>query len=182
MCQLCGESSFGAHDISISERPRQLLGGLRWSGTHEQAASGETESLLRRVQAFSASRKAAWKSPIVALSRALGEGSFECFAGIAVEPGEALPAGFDLLDLVEMTVASSWHGQQDGDVVTHYGHILDWIRTSGHRRDRTHYDHREEYPHDADLDAPPALRLMLPVQPVEVATTRMTGGFSATSV
>lgn len=182
MCQLCGESSLGAHTISISERPRQLLGGLRWSGTHEQAASGETEALLRRVQVFSATRTAAWKSPIVALSRALGEGSFEYFAGIAVEQGEAIPEGFELLDLVEMTVASSWHGREDGDVVTHYGHILDWIRTRGYRRDRTHYDHREEYPHDADLDAPPALRLMLPVEPVDVVTPKIPGGFSATSV
>ena len=34
-----------------------------------------------------------------------------------------------------------------------------------HRRDRTRYDHREEYPHDADLTRPPALRLLVPVSP-----------------
>lgn len=181
MCQLCGEGTFAAHAIALSERPQEILCGLRWIGTYEAAALGETEQLLRKVQAFSDNRKAMWKSPIVALSRTVDDATFEYFAGISVEPAEAMPAGFELQHIPEMTVASSWHGHEDGDVLAHYGQILDWLRANGLRRDRTNCDHREEYPHDVNLDAPPALRLMLPVESVSDQMPKG-GGFTASAV
>jgi predicted transcriptional regulator YdeE len=180
MCLLCGDATIRSHSISIAERPAQLLAGKSWSGSYGAAADGATLAVLEAVQQFSAQRASAWKSPIVALSRSEREGFFDYFAGIAVEEGEALPADFVFYDLPEMTVASSWHGQSDGDVVTHYDAILDWLRGSGYARDRSLYDHREEYPHDGNLrDDKPSLRLMLPVV-LEVAKPKKSQ-FSATS-
>lgn len=177
---MCGDASIRSHSISIAERPAQLLAGIAWSGSYDEAADGATLGVLEAVQQFSASRASSWKSPIVALSRSQREGFFDYFAGIAVDEGEALPEGFVVYDLPEMTVASSWHDASDGDVVTHYGAILDWLKGSGYARDRSLYDHREEYPHDGDLRADkPSLRLMLPV--VLDGASAKKNQFSATS-
>ncbi|TYR35240.1 GyrI-like domain-containing protein [Mesorhizobium microcysteis] len=162
MCQLCGSGS-GSHAVSISERPPQLLGGLWWRGTFDEAAAGDVRQVIRSVQHFSDQRTSMWKSPIVGLSRNDRPDGFDYFVGVAVEAGEAMPAGFAFLDLPAMTVASSWHGPQDGDVPAHYGRMIEWLVGSGYRRDISQFHHREEYPSDVDFDGPHALRLLLPV-------------------
>lgn len=162
MCLLCGGA--GAHAVSIAERPPLRLGGLRWSGSYGDAATGAIRTLLGAVQDFSARRAGMWKSPLVGLSRnGRGDDGFDYFAGVAIDDGETLPDGFVTVDVPAMTVAASWHGEGDGDVVAHYGRMLEWLRGSGYARDRASFDHCEEYPHDADLDATPTLRLFLPV-------------------
>jgi len=162
MCELCADGA-RSHAVSISYRPGQRLGGLRWSGGFADAASGALREVIGAVRDFSATRDALWKSPIVALSKSV-EDRLDYFAGISCENHETLPAGFTSLDVPEMAVASSWHGPEDGEVVEHYGRMDEWLRGSGYRRLYTPFDQREEYPHDVDLDGPPALRLLLPIE------------------
>lgn len=163
MCELCADAA-RSHAVSISYRPGQRLAGLWWSGGFELAASDAVRSVIVRVRDFSAQRDALWKSPIVGLSKNDRSDRLDYFAGISVDPGETLPADFVHLDIPEMAVASSWHGPDDGDVVAHYGRMVEWLRGSGYRRTNGPFHQREEYPHDVDLAAPPALRLMLPIE------------------
>ena len=163
MCELCADVA-RSHAVSISERPRQLLAGMWWRGSFAEAAAGAIHPVIAAVRDFSAGRSVMWKSPIVGLTRNGRGDGFEYFVGIAVENGESLPAGFVYLDVPEMVVASSWHGPDHGDVVTHYGRMIEWLQGSGYRRGGAPYDQREEYPHDVDPAAAPSLRLMLPVE------------------
>ena len=144
MCLLCGNTGEGAHTVAISQRPRQLLGGLWWRGTFAEAASGATREVVGAVRDFSDARASDWKSPIVGLSRNDRADGFDYFVGIAVDEGEGLPDGYERLDLPQMTVASSWHGPDDGDVPAHYGRMIDWLHRNGHRRDVSLFHHREE--------------------------------------
>lgn len=161
MCFLCGGS--GSHAVSINERPAVRLAGLHWSGTYEEASAGALVEILQAVQEFSAGRSSVWTSPIIGLTRNVGENGFGYFAGIAMDDGEVAPPVFAVLDVPAMKVATSWHSGEDGSVVAHYGQMLEWLRGSGYARDRSTYDHREEYPHDADFKAEPTLRLLLPI-------------------
>jgi predicted transcriptional regulator YdeE len=163
MCLLCGEASFGRHAISMTERPAHRLAGLWWEGTYAEAAGGATRAALAAVKDVSDSRDTLWKSPIVGLSWSQGENGLRYFCGIAIEADEAVSAGFSIIDLPSTEFAGSWHGPDDADVVSHLGRILEWLRLQGLSWDRTHCEQREEYAPDVDLDAPPALRLMLPV-------------------
>ncbi|MEO3999251.1 hypothetical protein [Mesorhizobium sp. CAU 1732] len=147
----------------MTERPAHRLAGLWWEGTHAQAAGGATRAALAAVKDVSDSRDALWKSPIVGLSWSQGADGLRYFCGIAIEAEEAVPDVFSIVDLPSMEFAGSWHGPDDGDVVSHLGRILEWLRLQGLAWDGTHCQQREEYAPDVDLDAPPALRLMLPV-------------------
>ena len=134
MCALCGDGR-RVHATSITERPRQLLGGIFWSGSFGEASSGGAiDSAIAAVSGFAVARKAMWKSPIVGLSRNDRTDGFDYFAGVAVEAGEALPEGFATLELAEGVFASSWHGPEDGDVVEHYARMIEWLRGSAYRR------------------------------------------------
>lgn len=167
MCDFCGV--MGSHAIALSERPAHRLAGRFWQGSNEEAAAGAINPLIEEMKGVSARRPGLWKSPIVGLCWNDGEDGFRYFVGIAVEQGETPQEGLETLDLPEMTLASSWHGAGDGHVVRHYLHMIDWIGDQGLRRDFTHFDQREEYPPDVDLDAPPALRLMMPVAAPDTA-------------
>lgn len=170
MCQLCEEASFAGRGVAIVERPAQLLGGRWWCGSFEEAAAGAIREAMREVQSFSNARPGLWKSAILGLTRLGRPGGFDYFVGVSVEPDEALPAGFERLELPAMTVASSWHGPGDGDVVAHYGQMIGWLRDNLYRRDNSVFDQREEYPHDVDPEAAPRLRIMLPVIPADGGT------------
>ncbi len=163
MCELCADGA-RSHAVSISHRPGLRLGGRWWRGSFAEAASGTLREVIGAVRDFSMRRDALWKSPIVGLSKSGQTDRLDYFAGIACDHGEALPAGFVYLDVPEMAVASSWHGPEDGEVVAHYGRMIEWLRGSGYRRVDEPFGQREEYPHDVDLDAPPALRLLLPIE------------------
>ena len=164
MCLLCGNvATLGGHGVAIADRPAHRLHGFFWEGSHAKAAAGGTREVLARAKAFSDARVALWKSPLVMLSWDVGPDGLRCFAAFAPEEDEAPAKGFSAIDVPAMSFASSWHGPQDGDVVAHYGRMLEWLRGSGWQHDPVFCNQREEYPHDADLEGPPALRLMLPV-------------------
>ena len=164
MCLLCGED-VARHDVALSERPAQRLHGLVWAGSYEEAASsGAIGRMIGRVRDHSQNRSALWKSPIVGLSwNDAGEGRLRYFAGFAPEDGEAAPEGYETVEVPEMMFASSWHGADDGDVVAHYGRIVEWVNDRNISRDTRHFDQREEYPADVELSGSPTLRLLLPV-------------------
>jgi predicted transcriptional regulator YdeE len=161
MCDRCGV--MGSHDISLSERPAHRLVGRFWEGSNAQAASGAIHPLIEGMKQVSASRSGLWRSPIVGLSWNDRPDGFRYFVGIAVEEGEAPGTGLEILDMPEMTLASSWHGAEDGNVVEHYLRMIEWLSDMGLQRDFSQFHQREEYPPDIDLAAPLTLRLMMPV-------------------
>ena len=165
MCLLCGEVSAGQHGVAVTERPAHSLAGLFWEGSHRQAADGAIHGVINRVKAFSDRRNSLWKSPIVGLSWNDRPDGFRYFVGIATDAGEDAPAEFVQLELPEMHLASSWHGPEDGEVVAHYGRMIQWVRDEGLAWDVSRFHHREEYPADVDLSRPPALRLLIPISP-----------------
>ena len=163
MCQLCGEFGASVHAIALSERPSHRLAGRYWEGGHEAAARGALLPLIEQAKTFSAGLSGLWKSPIVSLSWNDRPGGFRQFVGVAVEEGERLEDGMETLELPDMTLASSWHGPDDGSVVEHYGRMLGWVRERGLEWDRSRFHQREEYPPDIDLSGPLALRLLIPL-------------------
>lgn len=164
MCLLCGDGSGRTHAISLTERPTHVLCGLSWHGGHEDAQAGALRALIRTVRMFADGRDSQWRSPIVGLSSDYRDDGFSYFVGIAVEPDDGVPAGFERRHVAEGTYAGSWHGPGDGAVPEHYGRMIEWLGGSGWRWDRAVIQHREEYPPDHDPDATvPLLRLLLPV-------------------
>ena len=161
MCDRCGEPGLGAHGVSIMERPAQRLVGLMWEGTFDEARSGALHRLMERIKQFSDAQAGLWKSPIVGISWNDRPDGFRHFVGISSE--DPVPDGMAALDLPDMRLAGSWHGEGDGEVVDHLVGMVAWLRESGLPHDRSVFDQREEYPPDVDLSRPPALRLMLPV-------------------
>lgn len=162
MCQLCGGGA-RSHAVSITVRPRQVLGGISWNGSFEEAAAGAIDRAIAAVRDFGLERTSAWQSPVVGLSRSHGIGAIDYFSGVLVDDGEILPKGFERLELAETIFACSWHGPLDGDVVEHYSRMIEWLRDSGYRRETVPFHQREEYPPHVDLALPPELRLMLPI-------------------
>ena len=163
MCDRCGV--FGSHDIALSERPAHRLAGRFWEGSHAEAAAGAIHPLIEEMKQASAVRPGPWKSPIVGISWNDRPDGFRYFVGIAIEDDEAPQAGLEMLDLPEMTFASSWHGAEDGGVAGHYGRMFEWIADEGLKWDVSRFHHREEYPSDYDVSGPPVLRLLVPVIP-----------------
>jgi predicted transcriptional regulator YdeE len=165
MCGLCNEASMAGQGIVLTERPAHRLCGRYWEGSYGEAARGAIHSVIRDVQAFAAQREGGWRSPIVGLSWNDRPDGFRYFVGIALDERGSPPRGFSSLALPEMTLASSWHGAGDGDVVAHYVRMIDWVKAENLVWDKRHVHHREEYPHDVDLTHPPALRLLIPASP-----------------
>lgn len=160
MCMMCGNPA--AHRYSLATRPAHRLVGRYWEGSHEEAAKGALRPLIEEMKALSASHERFWRSPIVGLSWNDRPAGLRYFAGFALE-GTACPEGCSALELPEMELADIWHGPGDGDVIENYRGMLEWIGDNRLRHDPSFFDQREEYSPDVDLDAPPSLRLMLPV-------------------
>jgi hypothetical protein len=158
MCQWCGARRFTADEVSVVERPAERLVGFAWEGAYSDAMSGATLDLLKRAQSVAAKAGDLWLGPLVALSSIDGPDRFRFFAGL---DGLAAGADADSRDIAASRYATTWH--DGGDVLDRYQRMLEWMRAAGHRWDKGVIHHREEYPLHADLSAPPAMRLMLPV-------------------
>lgn len=163
MCRWCGEPGGRATGAGLVERPAQSLVGRSWQGTHGEAASGAVISLLKAVQA-EAGGDVVFAGPIVAVSWSDRADGFRTFVGVESDgAGARLAADGERVNLPPMRFAADWHDAGDGDVLDHYAALIEWLRATGNRWDKTVLHHREEYPRHADFSAPPALRLMLPV-------------------
>ncbi len=162
MCEWCTGPAGALPDVAFVDRPAQRLLGRYWEGTHEAAAAGAAVALLEAVQAEIAA-SGRWGGPIVGISWATAPGRFRSFVGAEAEEGAAAGDGHEALELPAMRFVSDWHGETDGEVIDHYQAMLEWMRISGARWDKSRLHHREEYPLHADFSAPPVLRLMLPV-------------------
>jgi len=161
MCDRCGEPGIGQHVVAMSERPAQRLVGRHWQGSYAAARAGALRTVMDDIRAFAGRQSGLFRSPVVALTWNDAGERFRHFVGIAAEHAAA---GFDEIELPGMLFATSWHGPEDGDVAAHYGAIMVQMRADGLAHDRAVFDHREEYPPDADPEGPPALRLMVPVR------------------
>ncbi len=174
MCDRCGLPASGSHAITLSERPAHRLVGSYWEGSHDEVRAGALKVLLARAKTLSERTAGIWRSPLVVLTWNVRACSVRYFVGIAADVGELDSTGFDTIELPEMNFVSSWHGPDDGGVVEHYLHMIEWIEGQGLVRDTGQFAQREEYPNDLDLDRAPTLRLLLPVSGVAAA-----GGFVA---
>lgn len=163
MCLMCGDASF-AHAFQIVKRPDHRLTGRFWAGSFDEAAAGALRPLIAEMMALSERSTDSWKSPIVGLTWLDRPGGFRYFAGIETADEDA-GAGFERLDVPEMYCASLWHGPDAGTVADSYMRLMGDLAEAGIERDRAFCDQREEYPPTVDLDAQPALRLLLPVRP-----------------
>ncbi|BCH25137.1 hypothetical protein MesoLjLc_48240 [Mesorhizobium sp. L-8-10] len=163
MCARCGE--FGSHRFAIAERAPQRLRGLVWEGTYAEAAAGAIHPLIEEMKIAAAAEDDPWSRMIIGISWNDRPDGFRYFVGIEAAEYMAPAAGHRLLSLPAMRFACVWHGPDDGDVVKHYGRMIDWIETEGQERDVSILHHREEYPADFDLAGPPVLRVMLPLTP-----------------
>lgn len=166
MCARCGDAKLRQHRFAIVERPPEQLCGMFWEGTYEQAAAGALHPLIEAAKAWLHSEAGLFASAIIGISWNDRPGGFRYFVGAqagAIHPSNR--AGRQCLSLPAMRFAGIWHAPEDGDVVQHYGAMLEWIDRSGEKRDISILHHREEYASDVDLAAPPALRLMLALVP-----------------
>lgn len=161
MCALCG--SFGTGNFAIAERPPVALAGLAWQGTFAEAADGVLRPLIARVRDAQDALGRAWNGPLVGLSRNDRPDGFSYFIGFGAKPDETVPDGFLRREVAGGSFASSWHGPQSGDVVAHFGRMIEWIGQQGLRREPRDCDQREEYPPHVDPFAAPSLRILLPV-------------------
>jgi predicted transcriptional regulator YdeE len=162
MCQLCEENHRDFSGFAVIERPSETLVGLDWEGSHEKAAAGSVRATLKALQAR-LGKGDLWSGPIVGLSFNDRPTGFRYFVGVAAAEAESTE-GFVRIDLPARRHVASWHGEADGDVVAHYGRMVGWLATQGLSRPSEGPHHREEYPRDGDFDAPPVLRLLLPVE------------------
>ncbi|HWK66978.1 MAG TPA: AraC family transcriptional regulator [Rhizobiaceae bacterium] len=145
-------------------RPSEQLRGIFWEGTYAQAAAGALHPLIEAVKTWQRADADPLASAITGISWNDRPDGFRFFAGTnAGAIHSTIHDGRQVLSLPAMRLASIWHGPEDGDVVQHYGAMLEWIERSGEKRDTSILHHREEYPSDIDLAAPPVLRLMLPL-------------------
>lgn len=164
MCRWCGEPGGRTTGAGLLGRPAQSFVGRMWEGTHGEAAAGAILALLKAVQAEADAGGDVFAGPIVALSWSDRPDGFRTFVGVGLDDaGPVLERGGKRLDLPAMRFAADWHDASAGDVLEHYAALIDWVRATGKRWDRTRLHHREEYPIHADLSGPTALRLMLPV-------------------
>lgn len=115
--------------------------------------------MARAALAVARRQTGLFKSPVVALSWNGREGRLRHFVGIA--DGPAL--GDAVVDLPEISYATAMHGPRDGHVAGRYGSIALWVRERSVAADRNHFDHREEYSADMELDDRASIRLMVPV-------------------
>lgn len=164
MCARCGDVTLGQHRFAIVERPPERLRGLFWEGTYAQAAAGALHPLIEAAKPSLHAGAAPFASAIIGISWNDRPDGFRYFVGTdagAIQP--PVRDGRQRLSLPAMRFASVWHAPEDGDVVQHYGAMLEWIERSGEKRDISILHHREEYPPDIDLAAAPVLRLMLPL-------------------
>lgn len=172
MCLWCSgpDGRIGMTGAGLVERPAQRLVGRTWEGPHGEAASAAILDLLAAVQA-DAGAGDMFAGPIVALSWSDRPDGFRTFVGVeAGEAGPALEVDGERIELPAIRFAADWHDAASGDVLDHYHALIEWVRATGNRWDKTALHHREEYPRHTDFSAPPVLRLMLPVvAPVPVA-------------
>ncbi len=164
MCQLCETGGMGDAGFGIVSRSAEVLVGLSWEGSFAEARSGSIRTLLSQVQARLGEVSDLWASPIVGISWNDRPDGFRYFVGVPVSEAGALSHFDARIELPATICAAAWHAADDGDVIAHYGRMIEWISASGHMRNTAAYHHREEYPRDADFDAAPELRLMIPVR------------------
>jgi hypothetical protein len=162
MCRMCEEIGSGRDGFAIVDRPSERLAGLFWEGTLAEAAAGAARDLLKEVRSHAGPGEL-WSSPIVCLSWSDADDRLRHFAGVTASEAPVSAPGWPSIDLPAGRWVADWHGPADGDVLGHYGRMIMWLSTTGHRRAADGPLHREDYPRDADLDGPPVLRLMLPL-------------------
>jgi predicted transcriptional regulator YdeE len=159
MCVMCEDGA----DVTIMTRHAQRLLGLRWEGSHAQAATGALHPLNAEMRRRSSARRTMWKTPVVALSWNDRQDGLRYFVGIEPEPGEDLGDDLTAVELPSISYATAWHGPDAGTVPAHYGRMLEWVRLHGRTWWPNTHHHREEYPPHAGSSADGGLRLMLPL-------------------
>lgn len=164
MCRWCEGPAFGLDGFGIERREDARLAGLRWTGSHADAVAGGLAEALTRLRERILEEQAFAPGPVVVLTLP-GEGDeVRCFAGAKLARDAAAPAGLEEFAVEGADYAVASHHRSDGEVLDRYAAMLDWIRAERLSRDRSRWQHREEYPLHADFSRPEKVRLMVPVK------------------
>ncbi|MCT8998465.1 GyrI-like domain-containing protein [Chelativorans intermedius] len=152
--------------FEVVTRPAQTLCGKMWEGSYDAAAAGHVKEFIadmERLRSRLAAGHEGEASGLVGISFNDIPGGFRYL--VALPPQLAPRSGLALsaFSFPSMRFAAVWHEAADGDVFAHYERMFAWIEAQGLRRVTDVCHHREEYPPQPDLHAPPRLRLMTPV-------------------
>lgn len=165
MCRWCEGPAFGLDGFGIERRGDARLAGLPWTGSHAEAVAGGLAATLMRLRERIVEEQAFAPGPVVVVTLAGQGDEVRCFAGARLAEGVAPPSGMEEFPVAAADYAVANHHRADGEVLDCYAAMLDWIRTERLARDRSHLQHREEYPLHADFARPETVRLMVPVLP-----------------
>jgi predicted transcriptional regulator YdeE len=164
MCRWCEGVAVGLEGFAIERREDARLAGIVWQGSHAEAVAGGLAGALARLRERILEEQAFAPGPLVAVTLAGQGDEVRCFAGGRLAEGAAAPAGLEEFAVAASDYAVANHHRADGEVLDRYAAMLDWIRAERLSRDRSHWQHREEYPLHADFARPEAVRLMVPVK------------------
>lgn len=149
--------------VEIVPEPGFTAVGLFWEGSYAQAAAGEIRPLVLLVQsALPNVRQAMDREHLIGISWNDRLDGFRYFIGIRVEPDSEVPPGMSQIDVPPLRCATCNH--QSGDVTLSYQMLFRWIDEHGFDHDTRVLTHLEEYPLPYVPDAPPRLRLLVPIQ------------------
>ena len=165
MCRWCEGPAFGLDGFGIERREDATLAGTFWRGSHADAVAGGLAATLVRLRERILEEAAFAPGPVVVVTLAGQGDEVRCFAGARLANGAAAPSGTEEFAVAAADYAVANHHRPDGEVLGRYAAMLDWIRTERLAHDRSHLQHREEYPLHADFARPETVRLMVPIRP-----------------
>lgn len=164
MCRWCDGGAASLDGFGVELRPAARLGGSTWSGSHADAVAGGLADALARLRGRVVEDAAFAPGPVVVVTLE-GQGDrVTCFVGARLADVAPAPAGLEELAVPAADYAVVNHHRSDGEAIDRYAAMLDWIRAEGLVRDRSAWQHREEYPLHANFARPESVRLMVPVK------------------
>lgn len=164
MCRWCEGAALGLDGFAVERREDARLAGIAWQGSHADAVAGGLAEALTRLRERIVEEQSFAPGPLVVVTLAGQGDEVRCFAGGRLAEGAVPPSGLETLAVAASDYAVANHHRAEGEVLDRYAAMLDWIRAERLTRDRSNWQHREEYPLHADFARPEAVRLMVPVK------------------
>lgn len=164
MCRWCEGGALRLDGFALERREDARLAGIVWQGSHAEAVAGGLAEALTRLRERVVEEQAFAPGPLVVLTLPGQGDEVRCIAGARLAEDQAAPAGLEEFAVAASDYAVANHHRADGEVLERYAGMLDWIRAERLTRDRSQWQHREEYPLHADFAHPEAVRLMVPVE------------------
>lgn len=164
MCRWCEAPSVGDDDFRVEHRSPARLACLNWQGGHADVVGGGLSVALGGLRERVLEEGAFAPGPLMVATLAGSGNAVRCLVGAPLVEGATAPDGLAEHSLPGASYVTCWHRKADGAVLDRYQRLLDWIRLERLERDRSSWQHAEEYLLHADFADPQALRLMVPVR------------------